>query len=151
MPVAPPVEEAPSPGLTPEETAVIARLQGLQARVVAAREQGERLVEQFEQNRLSRQDMADFVRRVKPFVAYERDALAFVQRRGVPIEPLAPPVGDPESLQMRLQLLVHHLSKCAMLLDCTTYFLSSSHPLEPPLLAAAAALADAGAPILTSQ
>lgn len=151
MPVAPPVEEAPSPGLTPEETAVIARLQGLQARVVAAREQGERLVEQFEQNRLSRQDMADFVRRVKPFVAYERDALAFVQRRGVPIEPLAPPVGDPESLQMRLQLLVHHLSKCAMLLDCTAYFLSSSHPLEPPLLAAAAALADAGAPILTSQ
>ena len=127
---------------------MVARLQALQARVVAGRAEGERLVEQFERGALGTAEMADFVRRVRPLVAYERDAHAFAQRHGVPIEPLAAPVGDAESLQMRLQLLVHHLSKCAMLLDCTVAFLRMSHPVEPPLLAAAAALADAGTALL---
>ena len=127
---------------------MVERLQGLQARVVAAREEGERLVEQFQQGRLGNPEMADFVRRVRPLVAYERDAHAFAQQHGVPIEPLAAPTGDADALQTRLLLLVHHLSRCAMLLDCTATFLRISHPVEPPLLAAAAALADAGTALL---
>ena len=118
------------------------RLFGL--RINEARGNGQQLVAQFQQGSLSNEDMADFVRSVRPLIAYERELLTYAQRHSVAIEAMQAPVGDPSSLATKLELLVFHLAKCAMLLDSVVAAFEAERPADSALLESITALVHTG-------
>ena len=119
-------------------------LLGFSVEVEDARMEGEQAIQQYEQGVLSKEEIADFVRRVRPFIVYENELLNFAKQHSVNIEALPVPSGDPNSLQTKLQLLLFHLSKCSMLLNCVVKFIQISQPLDPSLVDALTNLVNIG-------
>jgi len=128
----------------PPEIQLCASLLGFGAVIEEARLEGEGVVAQFQSGALSSSGMADFVRRIRPVIVFENELLSFAKKNSVAIELLCVPQGDPNLLETKLQLMLFHLTKCSMMLNCTVKFIQAHSPLSDSLKESFSALIDVG-------